>query len=1035
MKIGILYSKYIKNTISRSLLKQILQEKPYIISEICSDNREELDNIAQLDVIINCLGKYYPEEYVGLFKRFYIEGGSIVHLGAEAFTIPYTIQAENMLEFPKTVCAIRSMGVIDDYYPCDLMNKQDYDNDNGSEHDKISYFRRKNCFSACYRLCEYSDNVRSRLDPLMVIKDKKGHPVFVPVMRVYDPEKGNQIYYQFNIEEKDWYQEAWLADSLKQVILAEDAKVSIDFINSQYARYLPEEKVILETRLQGKQQNSKPYEVTLKVWRVNNNSDEIEEIYAVTKEMMVNTRYEIPISCDKEGRYIAETSIVIKDELLESKRTGFYLLSDSSISRIMNNCGGIGINKKITDEFCVRKEEIFPIHGTTYFVTDVHRDCFENFNLNICKEDMWILKEDGFNVLRTGKWKNLDDFYQKDGNINLSGIRALQAFFISAAELGLMVQFVMGNVSFNHWDRESCAIHDPKMFDKARKAVYCFVNNFKEYLNVTIDILNEPSYSYQGAWQLARPSNSEYERKQFIKWLRTKYDNNLVLFRTAWNISSDEINSFDEINLPAEEAFSKSLYRTEQRNNHIMIADFFMFARESYHKWIQMITNIVRDCGPEMMVIMGRDESLRIPSEQDMIYDKDLDMVCWHQWNYNGAIFTEHLLNRVQGEVCCAQEIGIYQYDSIRGGKRYTEKEIGISLERKLIYSLGNWIQWQAFHDPYMSELSENSLGMFRADKTITPAWEICTKLLKKEESCKDYQYGGEVLHPQILTLYPASWYFGTNPDIIRYGMRVHTNVIYNQLKQNTVFVPDYAFGEQIKLVDTSPKLVILPCAQNMSDTTWDNLKQYVSDGGVLLIDGVIDQDIYFRERERIKEIDDCYVTEKLLDFERIKIGSEYYDLEFRHITGYGDVGNILSKGNLRSVSGSIYEINYGKGLIIYCPVPIELSDNDESVKRLYHYAIERAEIENPIFKVLQYKPNIFIYAQAYQRCCLYSVVNEGEADQISWIDLRSGAKVELILPARRSAKLWLDNSGIILDSYGEIKIEIKGGSRYGQDD
>lgn len=1027
MKIGILYSKYVKNTVSKSFLKKLLEGWKWPVSEICVDDGLETAAIMDLDIVLNCLGKYYREEHVRVFKEFYREGGSIVHLGAEAFSIPYTCLEGEVIAFPKTVSGIRCLGVIDDYYACDLGKEQDYVID--VEQVEASYFRSKSCVSACYRLAEYGEEVRSRLDPLMVIKDKKRHPLFVPVMRVWDPLLGNHIFYQFDLEEEDWEQEAWLADSLKQVLFYEEAKVSIDSLESEYGRYLPEEKVVLETGLRGKGKSREQFQVVLKVYRISGGNQEPEEVFARTEELQLDQRYRFSVDCEEEGRYIGEVSLYAKEGLLEVKRTGFYVLADASVGKIMEHCGGIGIHKGISDEFCVRKEELFPIHGTTYFVTDIHRNCFEHFNLNICMEDMKLLKEDGFNVLRTGKWKDLEGFYQEDGNLRKSSIRALQAFFISAAELGLMVQFVMGNVSFNHWNRESSAIHDPEICGKAQTAVECFVENFKEYSNVLMDVLNEPSYSYQGGWKLARPSYSEYERQNFIKWLKTKYDHQIIKLRIAWNISSDEVQSFEEIKLPQEEAFDKALYRTEQRTNHILIADFFQFARESYHGWIQRMSKIARERGPEMLVIMGRDESLRIPSEQDMMYERDLDMVCWHQWNYNGAIFTEQMLNRVPGEVCCAQEIGIYQYDSIRGGKRYTEQEIGISLERKLIYSLGNWVQWQAFHDPYMGELSENSLGLFRADKTITPAWEIGTKLLAKEEANKEYQTGGQIVNPPILTLYPASWYFGTNPDIVQQGMRVHVDVIYNHLKQSTVFVPDYAFADRVPLDGVLPALVILPCAQNISEDTWEQMKKYLYRGGTVLINGVIDQDLYFREKSRISELEESFVTEKLLDFERIQIETSCYDLDFRKITGYGDVGNLLSKGNVKSGSGGIYELTHGKGQILYCPVPIELSDNMAAVKELYHHAIKRAGIENTIYKVLQDKPSIFLHAFAYEKCTVYSVVNEGEADGISWVDLRSGMQVELKLPTRRSGKIWLDPRGILLDSYGQIEIKIKGES------
>ena len=125
----------------------------------------------------------------------------------------------------------------------------------------------------------------------------------------------------------------------------------------------------------------------------------------------------------------------------------------------------------------------------------------------------------------------------------------------------------------------------------------------------------------------------------------------------------------------------------------------------------------MRKMAPDMVVMMGRGESLRVPEEQDMILSGNLDMVCWHQWNRDAVIYTEYLLNRVKGHITCAQELGSYRVRKMRGGKVLSDERVAHKLERKLFFGFSNWIIWQSFHNPDKEELCENMLGTYRSDR------------------------------------------------------------------------------------------------------------------------------------------------------------------------------------------------------------------------------------------------------------------------------------------------------------------------------
>ena len=77
---------------------------------------------------------------------------------------------------------------------------------------------------------------------------------------------------------------------------------------------------------------------------------------------------------------------------------------------------------------------------------------------------------------------------------------------------------------------------------------------------------------------------------------------------------------FEEIPLPGDRPFP-------HLQPHAVTADFFRFARESYSGWCHSIRELGRTYAPDMVVLMGRDESIRIPLEQDEYFAGNVDTV------------------------------------------------------------------------------------------------------------------------------------------------------------------------------------------------------------------------------------------------------------------------------------------------------------------------------------------------------------------------------------------------------------------------
>ncbi|MFT4145027.1 MAG: hypothetical protein QM644_11285 [Mobilitalea sp.] len=730
----------------------------------------------------------------------------------------------------------------------------------------------------------------------------------------------------------------------------------------------------------------------------------------------------------KEGFYKVEAELTKNGILLAKEMTGFYKLSDKTIRETLKEFKPLTIKTSISTDFCMQGDKIYPIHGTTYFTTDVYRNCFTSLNVYLCDQEMFELKGMGFNLIRTGIWQKYNEFYEEEGSIKEVSLRALEAFFFTAARHELPVQFVLGAYVFNHWNRKQCPIHNPEAKNKTIVAFTSFAKRFGSWSNVSVDAINEPSYSIPGRWTTARPSGDEYERIHWTQWLKSKYKDDITLLRKTWSIPSVDYTSFENINVPGLEQFSRGYDRKDVYVNYAMIADFNSFAREFYSGWVAELRRAVKSANPNMLFMMGRDESLRVPSQQYEVYKGHFDMVNWHQWHEDSAIFAEYFLNRVRGIPCCAQELGVYHYDDLRGNMRMTEQEYAQVLERKLLYSFGNWVQWQLNSDPNMLDNCEIALGLLRADKSETPHMKITRLLTLIEEKMAGYMSGRQEEKVEILTIHPSTLYYSADSRFARRGILNSLFALHYHLKQQSDLVLEECFKEDNLTQIGDPKLIIFPAAQMMTKETWELLVKYMKAGKTVLLSGCAELDQYGSYCKRFEELGMETEVSNSNSVEKVSIENNTYYTSFRECVGFMNPSKALNKVIYsKDRENKVRVFSVGKGKLIHCPLSLEIGDSLEAVVKLYEFAMKEAGVSNQICTVTdtEVNPSILLYPMAYQDSTLYTLVNEGEAASISFTDLATGTKIKAFVKGQRGAKLWIDKKGELLGAYINDKLTV----------
>ena len=107
--LGILYCS--KSIIDYNSLSAFFAENSIETTCLAVENLEA-DTLTEVDVLINAMDTYYPEEQLPLLVDYFHKGGHIINLCPTPFTVSLTSSQTNHR-------ALRSFTVVDDFHPID----------------------------------------------------------------------------------------------------------------------------------------------------------------------------------------------------------------------------------------------------------------------------------------------------------------------------------------------------------------------------------------------------------------------------------------------------------------------------------------------------------------------------------------------------------------------------------------------------------------------------------------------------------------------------------------------------------------------------------------------------------------------------------------------------------------------------------------------------------------------------------------------------------------------------------------------------
>lgn len=1042
LRVGFLCSSRVENVVSESAVRAAVERASQLVGYRITFETISADDLTAepaVDLLIYGPGRYFSEATWLHVRDYFRRGGHLLTVGCFPLTIPYRIQGDGVVKESPTDAALHSLAMVDT-----CVSTGECDRPIARDIAPRFAFLKQVALPPMRDTCSMDVRLATRPEPDQLqyarhgvreadlevgccLHDEADRVVAAPIIRIHHYDGGALTFLNFEPVDDRFYDLSAGQEFLGHIITASLQEAWRVTLSSRYARYRLDEMISITLggrRLRGAGGQS-PRRIELSVFDAD-----------VTDGEPLG-RKEIDLPNDQvehvwDGIDVPEGSCVVTARLrvgecdVQEWRTGFYVLSDERAKAIAGNAPRFKVDPSIAPDYCVVGDTPLPMTGTTYMARDNFRDCFADLNVAYARLDLAGLRDLGANIIRAGVWTTYGRIYHSEGGFREEALRSMDAYFLAAAEAGLPVQFVPSAFVMNCWNREGSVFHDPELRAKAMKCFEQFAQRYADWPGVQLDVINEPSYApfRQGQlWQLARPIGDEYELKSWRAWLHRRYNGDIGLLRLAWAITSAEVRSFDEATLPEEEDFATNYDGPPTYTRRAMLTDFYEFAADSFAGWSREIRRIVREHAPSMLVMIGHDEWFRVPTQQREAYEGNIDLVNWHQWHWEGVIFNEYNLNRVRGLPCCGQEMGILCYKDQRNAERISETEMRDQLERKLIYCLGNWIQWQSHCDPVMDVYKENRLGFLRVDGTERRMGGLIRLLGFLEKGMARRLMRRREDREQLAIVIPTSVWFSSDKHLAVRATRQAFTAMHYYLKRQPYTILEDLLCDDNRVQIGWPAVVVVPSPTLLRERAWQHLLKMVHDEGVtLLVTGSIQQDEYWRRCERLAKIGIQCETSNLATVERLRVSDRTYDCTFREAINCG----LPAKGLLRAVPGDAgigepVEIQMGTGRIIYCPVPVELADDIEPTVSLYQQTLhDAADLPSSPVEIdgCDNSASQFIYAIEYEDCTAVSLVNEGTDATFRFRLTGCGCEVEAELACGRAAKLYVDGHGGLVGGY-----------------
>lgn len=666
-----------------------------------------------------------------------------------------------------------------------------------------------------------------------------------------------------------------------------------------------------------------------------------------------------------------------------------------------------------------------PVVGMTYMTSDVARKFLFLPNADVWDRDMAQMAKAGINWIRTGIWTAYRNMMQVDGHMAEDVLRAIDAFLLTAKRHGLQVTFTFFSFTPETWEGTNPYL-DPQSVEAQKRFIRSIVSRHRNTTHVDWDLINEPSMFdpvriFSDGPRSARDS---HEQQAFVEWLQQRHES-IEMLQEAWNMSPQQLPHFAAAVIPEPEDINFDVQDMHKAKKGTRWLDYCLFSMEMHNAWVQELVHAIKDMVPHHLVTVGQDEALGAQRPSPFFYEREVDYTTVHSWWLNDDLIWDGIFTKTPHKPNLIQETGIMYVETPDGRAKRTEAELHNILERKYAYAFATGgagaVQWIWNTNFYMDNANESHIGALRADGTEKPEANVSYAYGQFIHEVRDLFEDREL--EEIAVVFPYSNDF-SNRSLAYDATTKLTRVMSYDLNLPFRAVSEYHLEA---LEQQPPKLVIVPSPHNMDRDALRQLFAYTEQKGIsLLITGPLGLDAYWKPNDFADHIVGKRTLGNVQREEMLSLSGVNHRVTY----GRRRIAEVVKE----TLSGRDYgkpdEVTvktWGKGKLIWTPLPLELNGRDEPLAALYRYAIDIASVHTELeWSAGGDIAGIYGRKLSFPKGNVFVFVSESSMNhQVQVRDKRSGVSYTFQLEKDRSVLFATDSDGKLLAVYRPDEVEI----------
>ena len=747
--------------------------------------------------------------------------------------------------------------------------------------------------------------------------------------------------------------------------------------------YLPGESIELETIFHSATKFSTPLTVQVSSYPADSQQKPNGRPIA-TISLPTSTTTVLPAPA-QTGLHFIEARLMEGAKVRAIYHSAFWIRDDT----FLRSGPTLGIN---SDYFTIDGKPLAVV-GTTYMSSEVQRLFFDHPNVYVWNSDLSLIHSAGLNMIRTGWWTGWDKLCDETGRPYERTLRTLEAYLLTARRNSLPVQFnffaflpeILGGAN---------PYLDPEAVRKQQNLVSSVAARFHDVPYLAWDLINEPSIS-KTLWK-TRPNYDPVELVAWNAWLAQKYPDRAAL-AAAWNVPPSAVAGV--ISLPTEDEFApRGMY---VGINSLRVNDYFLFAQESFAGWVRGMREAIRTAGSNAPITVGQDEGGYLDRLNPAFFTPYVDFTTNHSWWQNDYLLWDSLVAKQPGKAMLIQETGLQRELTLDEVARRTPEQEAMLFERKFAMSFvggSGAIEWLWNSNSYMTESNETPIGALHADGTEKPEATVLRDMAKFAAAASPFLVNPK--QPVIAVVTSQAAQYSVQADLQIAAQQNAVRALGYDLHQ-----PCYVIAENQIAKLGSPKLVILPSAQALRESTWQALLTYVRNGGNLLVTGPVSRDEHWHLVDRYTPLGIKAATEPLT-FHYASTENQGHPSSYSFAQDRQQLLEYLALEN----NALSKEVSLGTGKLILFTYPIELAEGTTPAAHEYESIMQRLAIAAPFTAPGTMPAGILVYPVELQDSLLY--VLESESDRDADLDIKdsvTSVNIKSRLPAQRAALAVID--------------------------